>query len=301
MQRGCAVLIFSISWLCASMVGADQSNREVTSNLKVINEVDSLCQKIAQKLNSVAFEECQGFKFELYKSRSVQKTPLLMKEFKGAAESHVPKVLFIAGIHGDEYSSVSSTFKWLKILEAHHSGKFHWLFLPLSNPDGLLRKAPQRMNANDVDLNRNFPPEGGDEASLAYWKTKAAKDPRRFPGFSPASEPETKAIMEIMAEFKPDVIVSVHAPYDLLDFDGSSHAPEKFGPLNLKLLGTYPGSLGNFAWLKLGIPVVTLELANAGIMPTQTEIDDIWDDLVYWLKHEQPKIKSAQLKTSNAS
>jgi murein peptide amidase A len=290
MQKGCAFLVFWISLLFAVAARADKPD-----------EVELVCQKIAQKLNSVELEECQSFDFELYKTRSVQNVPLLMKEFKGTAHKDTPKILFIAGIHGDEFSSVSSTFKWLKILQEHHSGKFHWLFMPLVNPDGMLRKNPQRMNSHDVDLNRNFPPEGGDSASLTYWQTEAAKDPRRYPGSTPVSEPETKAIMDVIDTFKPNVIVSVHAPYDLLDFDGEAHAPEKFGPLNLKLLGTYPGSLGNYAWLRLGIPVVTLELPHAGIMPTKSDIDNIWEDFVFWLKHEQPKIKSAQLKATSAS
>lgn len=287
MRKRYRFLIFWASLLLAFSVKAESSDK-----------VAALCEKIAQKLHSVELEECHSFHFETYTMPSVRKTPLLMKEFKGTADKNVPKILFIAGIHGDEFSSVSATFKWLKILEEHHSGKFHWLFMPLVNPDGMLRKSAQRMNEHNVDLNRNFPPDGGEKASLHYWQTKAAKDPRRFPGETPVSEPETKAIMEIIANFKPDVIVSVHAPYDLLDFDGDAFAPEKFGPLNLKLLGTYPGSLGNYAWLKLNIPVITLELPNAGIMPSKADIIDIWEDLVFWLKHDQPKIKSAQLSKS---
>ncbi|NOT85607.1 MAG: DUF2817 domain-containing protein [Methylococcaceae bacterium] len=290
MQKGCAFLMFWASFMFSVAANADKTE-----------DVAHLCQKITQKLHSVNLEECQSFDFDTHKISSVLNMPLLMKEFKGVMDHDVPKVLFIAGIHGDEYSSVSATFKWLKILEENHADKFHWLFLPLANPDGLLRKNAQRMNANNVDLNRNFPPEGGESASLDYWKVKTAKDPRRFPGLLPVSEPETKAIMDIIDDFKPEVIVSVHAPYDLLDFDGEAYAPEKFGPLDLKLLGTYPGSLGNYAWVRLNIPVITLELPHAGIMPKNSEIRDIWEDLVFWLKNEHPKIKSAQLKSSPTS
>lgn len=258
------------------------------------DDVESLCSKLAQKLSSVSYEECRTFDYDIYKIRSVRNHPLLMKEIKSTVKETVPKILFIGGIHGDEYSSVSATFKWLKILKEHHSGKYHWLFLPLVNPDGLLRKVSQRMNDRDIDLNRNFPPEGQASSSLKYWRTKAGKDPRKYPGKTPASEPETKAIMEIIKSFKPDVIVSVHAPYDLLDFDGEAFAPEKFGPLELKLLGTYPGSLGNYAWLRLNIPVITIELPNANVMPVDAEISDIWKDFVRWLKYDQPKIQQVQ-------
>lgn len=258
------------------------------------DEVDSLCFRIAQKLSSIRYDECQAFDYDVYKIRSVRNTPLLMKELKGSVSEEVPKILFIGGIHGDEYSSVSATFKWLKILKEHHSGNYHWLFLPLVNPDGLLRKKSQRMNDRDIDLNRNFPPDGQFSASLKYWRAKTGKDPRKYPGKTPGSEPETKAIMEIIKTFKPDVIVSVHAPYDLLDFDGEAFAPDKFGPLELKLLGTYPGSLGNYAWLKLNIPVITIELPSAEVMPADVEISNIWKDFVRWLKYDQPKIQQFQ-------
>lgn len=278
-------LILLLSLLFSASVQADTPD-----------DVTSLCKKIAQKLHSVSFDACQGSGYQMYPLRSVAGLPLLMKEFKGAADKKVPKVLFIGGIHGDEYSSVSATFNWLKVLEGHHSGKYHWLFLPLANPDGLLRKTPQRMNAMDVDLNRNFPPHGdATEASLKYWKTVEKKDPRRFPGIAPLSEPETQAITKMIDDFQPNVIVSVHAPYDLLDFDGESmyQAPEKMGSLELKMLGTYPGSLGNYAWLKLNIPVITLELPSAEIMPTQAELDSIWMDLLAWLKNDLPKTRMA--------
>jgi hypothetical protein len=57
-------------------------------------------------------------------------------------------------------------------------------------------------------------------------------------------------------------------------------------------LGTYPGSLGNYAGIDLGLPVVTVELAAAGIMPSDGEISDMWIDLVRWLSSEMPKIKA---------
>jgi len=83
--------------------------------------------------------------------------------------------------------------------------------------------------------------------------------------------------------YKPDVIVSVHAPYHLLDYDGPPEAPEQIGELHLHLLGVYPGSLGNYAGINLGIPVVTMELPSAGIMPSDEQIVSMWVDLLQWL------------------
>jgi hypothetical protein len=83
------------------------------------------------------------------------------------------------------------------------------------------------------------------------------------------------------------VIVSVHAPHDVLDFDGppaGMKAPSRFGRLRLNRLGVYPGSLGNFGGLKEGIPVVTLELPHALNMPTEQELAHVWRDMQQWLK-----------------
>jgi len=66
-------------------------------------------------------------------------------------------MLLLPGVHGDEYTSVSIAFKWLKTLDKYHSGMFHWHMASLVNTNGLLRTKPQLMNANGVDLNRNLP------------------------------------------------------------------------------------------------------------------------------------------------
>ena len=77
----------------------------------------------------------------------------------------------------------------------------------------------------------------------------------------------------------------MHAPYGIVDFDGDASPPKKLGPLNLHLLGTYPGSLGRYGSEILKIPVVTVELKLAGIMPSKQQISSIWIDLVRWLNH----------------
>jgi len=50
------------------------------------------------------------------------------------------------------------------------------------------------------------------------------------------------------------------------------------------LLGTYPGSLGNYAGINLNIPVITLELPHSWVMPSEAETSKIWEDIVSWLK-----------------
>jgi protein MpaA len=242
------------------------------------------CERIAGKLASVSLDECLGRSLHISGGESVLGAPILVREYPPVdGRRSLGRVLLIGGIHGDEYSSVSIVFKWLATLDAHHSGLFHWRIVPLLNPDGLLRPQSERTNANGVDLNRNFPMPDWETATQNYWITRTSRNPRRFPGTGPMSEPETRWLVQQIDEFRPDVIVAVHAPHGVVDYDGPHDGPYKLGRLYLSLLGTFPGSLGNYAGLQRNIPVVTVELPYAGIMPKPAEIADIWRDLVRWL------------------
>lgn len=172
------------------------------------------------------------------------------------------------------------------ILNQDRSGIFHWRFIPSSNPDGLLKRKSQRQNHNSVDLNRNFPTLEWENQALSFWEQNSLKNPRRYPGPNPASEAETKWLVKQIQEFEPDIIISMHAPYHLVDYDGPPTAPNSLGSLYLRKLGVFPGSLGNYAGADLAMPIVTVELKSAGIMPNKQEIDKIWRDLVHWLSEQ---------------
>lgn len=260
--------------------------------------VQQLCKEIGNKLGSVDVSDCNTMGMQTSGITSVQGRPLAIREYL-PEEQHIGRVLVIGGIHGDEYSSVSIVFKWMKQLEEERDGRLHWRFIPLANPDGLLRRNAQRANANGVDLNRNFPSSDWQALALQYWKEKTYKNKRRFPGNSAASEPETVGLIQQIQQFKPDIIVSIHAPYHLVDYDGPSSAPKKIGVLHLHELGVFPGSLGNYGGLDLQLPVVTLELPHAGIMPSPKEISEMWTDLKHWLIKERLRVaKNRQEKRS---
>lgn len=259
-----------------------------------INAVDNECRRIGTKLASVSYQDCIGLNLSLSGGLSVKGAPLLFKEYP-PLENRKPlgRVLLIGGIHGDEYSSISIVFKWLRTLDEYHTGLFHWHVMPLVNPDGLLRRNSQRMNENNVDLNRNFPMPGWQNVALDHWTVETDKNPRRYPGPRALSEPESWWLVQVIDSFRPDVIVSVHAPHGVVDYDGPKDGPYKLGRLYLNLLGTYPGSLGNYAGVQKQIPVVTIELPYAGIMPKPAEVADIWRDLVRWLSRNLPLLPVA--------
>ena len=160
----------------------------------------------------------------------------------------------------------------------------------------MLRKKSQRQNDAGVDLNRNFPSPDWEADAHRYWTNRTGSNPRRYPGPDAASEPETKWFIETIENFNPDAIVAVHAPHSLVDYDGPQQPPHRLGKLRLHELGIYPGSLGNYAGVYKNIPVVTIELPSAGIMPTRQDISQMWLDLVEWLHREVPKQKLARLE-----
>ena len=254
------------------------------------DEVSDTCQRISKKLASVSLQQCMDRQLQFAGAYSEQQIPLLIKHYPAMEErSPQARILLVGGMHGDEYSSVSILFKWMAILDQHHSGLFEWQVVPLANPDGMLRKKSQRTNANGVDLNRNFKNGDNPDDSLQYWKSKTKSDPRRYPGKQAISEAESRWMTQLIEQFKPDAIVSVHAPYGIIDFDGPPDPPTHLGPLHLHLLGTFPGSLGQYAGKHLNIPVITVELPYAGIMPSEAETLRIWTDLVGWLRSNIPK------------
>lgn len=250
--------------------------------------IHQFCQDLSKKLRTVEFKNCLAL--QLHASlhhQTIEQRPLTYREVTPKLPSKLPKgrILFIGGIHGDEYAAISLTYIWLNtLLHPSTATDYHWLFLPLANPDGLFQSPATRTNANSVDLNRNFPSPDWDSLALQTWQSHTGKNPRRFPGETANSEPETQWLVQLIQRFQPSAIISLHAPYGLLDYDGPEHAqPNKIGHLRHRALGTYPGSLGRFAGEYLNIPVLTLELRSAGTMPKTKEIQNMLMDIEDWV------------------
>ena len=249
--------------------------------------IKDACQRISKRLASVKYEACEAAKLQLTGCSSVKGFPILLSDFP-PVEDRKPqgRILIVGGTHGDELTSVSVVIRWIEKLNRYHSGLFHWHLVPMMNPDGVLKRGATRTNENGVDLNRNMPSDDWSRNALKYWAEKGGKDPRKYPGETASSEPETQWLIDEINSFKPDAIISVHAPYGVVDFDSLllKAAPKNLGKLHLNLLGTYPGSLGNYAGINLNIPVITLELPHSWEMPSEADSTKIWEDIVSWLK-----------------
>jgi hypothetical protein len=287
--------------LCALFAGLPTQAGNAT-----VMQAAQWCAKLTPRLPGISNNLCQDSKLMPTGVSSLRGFPLLARQIPVARKSgKAPlRVLLMGGIHGDELTSSSIVFRWMQRMNTPEAQQFEWSVMPVVNPDGLLAPKPKRVNANGVDLNRNFPTPDWQKDAPKYWKLRTRSDPRRFPGHAPLSEPESRWVNDEMLRFRPDVIISVHAPYGLLDFDGSVSPPQKFGRLILNRVGVYPGSLGNYSGVHKNVPVITIELPNAQKMPTDAEVQRIWSDMLLWInghvvsQSNVPKTRSAALPAS---
>ncbi len=163
-----------------------------------------------------------------------------------------PEVIFImAAIHGDEPAGAPLVLKLAYYLQKNQYRLLRGrtvVLMPIANPDGLVKNS--RHNANDVDLNRNF------ESSNRI-------NNKEF-GLIALSEPEAHIINQLIKQYAPDRIVSIHQPYGCIDYDGPgqmlANHMAKYCDLPVKKLGARPGSLGSYTGVTLGIPTITFEM-----------------------------------------
>jgi hypothetical protein len=255
------------------------------------------CGILSKSLPGLTASRCKSAELQTASQKSVEGRPLSVRDIKPRTAARL-KILVLGGIHGDEMTSSTIVFDWIERARKVNTLDIHWRMLPLVNPDGLIKQPSTRVNARGVDLNRNFPTSDWKTKSHSYWVQKTGSDPRRFPGQAPLSEPETKWVHNHIDGFKPDLIVSIHAPYGVLDFDGPPPPPAKLGGLLLDQVGIFPGSLGNYGGVDKNVPVVTVELKHAIDPPSAKELDRMWEDLTEWI---DKRLLKTGIKTTEAS
>ena len=268
---GCLGVLLSLKVLAAPRPSAPAAD--------AIHSADKFCERLLPKLPNVTSALCASAQLRPGSARSVLGHSLLVRDVLPPRASL--RVLVVGGVHGDEMSSTSLVLHWIAAAQ-RDPDRIHWRFVPLMNPDGMLKATPTRTNANGVDLNRNFPTPSWDQEAPKYWQQRTSSDPRRFPGTKALSEPESRWLHDEMERWQPHLIVAVHAPYGVLDFDGPAVAPQKLGSLVLDQVGIFPGSLGNYGGVHKHVPVVTIELSSALRTPQEAEMRKMWQDLLRW-------------------
>jgi protein MpaA len=210
--------------------------------------------------------------------------PLLYQEFGfNKLNNKGPVNLLLCGVHGDETPGIYSCFHLVREIlfdKPQILRDFRLVVAPIVNPDGFF--ANSRQNGNGVDPNRNLPTEDWNRLAQETW-IKHKKDPRKYPGAKRGSEMESKIQTYLINKYKPDKIISIHAPLGFLDFDGPGDQKyynlirveqrAKFLGLNIeantenfvKLVDFqfFPGSLGNYAGNERHIPTYTVELPSS--------------------------------------
>ena len=224
---------------------------------------------------------------------SVEGHPIYHFQPKSKQTSNQNRILVIGVMHGDEAEGGSVARRWMERLTRLQS-RNKWRIIPILNPDGLKMKT--RVNANGVDINRNFPSADWDALAHKYWISKKNKDPRRNPGPSASSEPETVCAVRHIEDFAPHFIVAIHTPYGVLDFDGPKVKAPMFPGIPWVSLGTFPGSLGRFMWKGKGVPVLTVELKGAKLLEQIDQMDllqDVAGTLAIKVKKTKKKLKNS--------
>ncbi|MCB0392218.1 MAG: DUF2817 domain-containing protein [Bdellovibrionales bacterium] len=165
-------------------------------------------------------------------------------------------LLLIGGMHGDEPEGVylaELTLEWA--LQVPLKALNDFALIPCINPDGFAQN--QRVNANGVDLNRNFPSHN--------WSPEF-KESRYYPGPYAGSEIEVQALIKLIANIRPRLIIYFHSWKPCVVVTGPKNLEEAV------ILSNYsgfelvhdigyatPGSLGEYGWHDLQIPIICTE------------------------------------------
>jgi protein MpaA len=195
-------------------------------------------------------------------------------------------VYLLAGTHGDE---PESSYVLNKVIQEDYFDDLPYqiIFVPEVNPDGL--RLNTRVNANNVDLNRNL--------QTNNWVSSYSEE-RYFPGISPNSEVETKFLIELFKDYRPQFIISFHSWKRILNYNLNPQAIRvaqlvaeynKY-PISDDIGYSTPGSLGSYVDDVLHCGIITYELPV--VNPPSLTMEDIWKENQAGLKAALESLKT---------
>ncbi len=248
--------------------------------------LNSFCHQIKTKFDDYGWGEprCSDYKWNHVRNSNLG-TPLIWTVFGDESNKIATEntTIIMCGVHGDEITPVKFCWDLLKELKLNHKFEDKLVVVaPLVAPDSFFVPRPTRTNGRGVDVNRNFPTKDWHADAHKRWKAVHRKDMRKNPGLKPGSEQETVFQMNLILRYKPNKVISVHAPLTLLDYDGPSLTAEagksakhlleqmskKSAGYKVSNYPIFPGSLGNWAGKEKHIPTYTLELPNTNYKET---------------------------------
>jgi murein peptide amidase A len=173
------------------------------------------------------------------------------------------RLLIFAAIHGEE---PETTYALSRALRQLAEPSEHCAVVLAANPDGVTRGT--RANARGVDLNRNFPSRDWQPAPVTHRSTlEDTSDILLSPGEHACSEPETRALLAMVAQLEPEYVIALHAPLACIDDSNASplgrELAERTGmPLVRDVGYPTPGSFGSWGG-ENGVRVITYEFPLA--------------------------------------
>ena len=177
-------------------------------------------------------------------------------------------ILVDGAMHGDEKTATVGCLRTAELLvEYYNRGDSYWqsrlsnykiIIVPVSNPDGYF--ANSRNNANGINLNRNYPPDG--------WKQ--------------LTEPESLAFANLLGNYTPTIFINLHTqifqtlfmhdsssklilPYDTFAWNlwrlanttyvslrhwGNNRDGKPYGQINKIDMSSIQGPVYEYAWWK---------------------------------------------------
>ena len=162
-------------------------------------------------------------------------------------------ILIIGTMHGEEPQGFYAIKNYF-FNENINDTKNNIYIIPCLNPDGMNKN--QRKNGNGVDLNRNYPTKN--------WELTPF-DSEYFGGNAPAGEDETKFVINTIEMIKPYLILTLHSPFAIVNYDGNAGViAQKISeitkyPVQSDIGYPTPGSFGTYCGVERKIPTITLE------------------------------------------
>ena len=213
---------------------------------------------------------------ELPSGKSVSGDPIQAFRHYVTKNSKDLYIYLIAGVHGDEVEGVYVLEQLYQWIQKQDCFGIPFITVPILNPDG--HRMRTRVNAHEVDLNRNLP---------SNWQA-SYKQKRYFPGTMPMSEPENIFLDELLAKYTPGLILSFHSWKPMLNYNGNikkvADFINKFNqyPVQDDIGYPTPGSLGQYSVAEYNCGVLTFECPT--IADSQMSLQQIWQESEQGLK-----------------